>query len=146
MRVEQMSDVIETPSIWLAQGIFGLVSSLDDFTTCTATALKQGFYNGLIIITPSGQMISLSGAKRLQGSRLSALLNRLGIGTLKVELLIASTEETSTNHAKEELLESLRSGYWDGRDDTEELQHRVEHAQSIPELVRIVQDVYQTTG
>lgn len=142
MKHEHILHVIETPAIWIAQGIFGPVSSIDKFTNCTATAFNRGFYNGLILVTSGEQKISIVAARKLSGSTLSSLLHRFGIGNLKVELIVASVEAASADDVKLKLLESLSSGYWDGRDDTEELQYRVQNAKSIPELLQIVGDMY----
>jgi hypothetical protein len=144
MNANVRTDLLRYPVLRLSKGMVFPARNAEELTQCTVTAMRNGFFNGLILIDSAGKKFRISGARKLRGVGplfgFNVFLNR----KIEVALTAAGPEESvDTEEVRRLVLGALRGKQaWSSADDSDELLARVEQAQSVSKIADAVTVAY----
>jgi hypothetical protein len=128
------------PVICFSQNVIRMEKSSDSLTTCSKTALRNGYFENLLIIDSKGVALRITGAKKLHGVGLFSGYNLFLNQRIKVELVSnGEAVQISTPELKQKVLNSFRNRHgWSSRGDFESLRNSIVNASSITEIITMV--------
>lgn len=135
-------DALEFPVLCFNQGLLVAFETMDELTQANKRALKNGWFDGLLVIGSNLIAIRMRGARKLHGiGRMRGynvfLEQRIRValepGQPPTEMVLADVKKL--------VRESFRQWHgWSSRGDFEELQSAVEQAQSADEIIHLLKD------
>ena len=133
---------LEYPVLCFSQNLVRVKNSLEDLTTCSKTALRNGYFSNLEVVDSRGHIVRVHGARKLSGVGMFWGYNIFLNQRIKVELFFeAQPVQIALANVKGKVLKSFNKWHgWASRDDFEELVANVKAAKSVPEIVALVSD------
>ena len=128
------------PVLCFNQGIMEIMPNEDTLTTSNKLGLRRAWYKGLLVIDTHGTTCKVRDAKKLHGVGWFGGYNLFLNQRIKVELVFEGPPfQMSVEEVRQRVLDSFKrwSG-WKTRDDFDELKAAIEHAPSIPEVIRLL--------
>jgi hypothetical protein len=131
---------IQFPVLCFAQSIVRVKQNPDELTTCTKVALRNKFFDNMLIVEMGGKGYKVKGAKKLRGVGPFWGYNIFLNQKVKVDLLFEGKPfQVSLDEVKERIFQSFKTRQgWSTRDDFEELRDRVKNAGSISEIAQLL--------
>lgn len=125
-----------------SQGIVAVEVTESQLTQCTKTALKNEWYRGMTVIDCRGTGIKIKDAHKLRGVGLFWGYNVFLNQRIRVELKpLGDPFIVSVGEARDMVLRSFRTWHgWQSRGDVEDLQDKVEKAETIPDLINLLKE------
>jgi len=131
---------LQFPVLCRSQNLVRVKLTEDELTTCNRLGLKNGWYRGMTVVDSTGTGIKIKDARKLRGIGLFWGYNVFLNQRIKVELEPSGEPFAVTvGEVRDMALKSFRSWHgWQSRGDFEELQDKVQKAQTIPELIELL--------
>ena len=130
---------LKFPVLSFSEELVEVVKTEKELTTCSSAALRR-YFTDLLLIDSNGKAVCVNGAKKLhivwRFWQSVIFLNPI----IKVELLAGELFSTSIDDVRKKVLISFKRWHgWSTRGDFKELQERVKTAQSVTEIVQLLQ-------
>ena len=128
------------PVLAFNQGIVEAYPDEDRATTCTATGLRKGWYRSLLLVDSTGKAVKVKSGRKLHGVGWLRGYRLLTGQIIKVELdFVGEPESMPLPEIRKRVLAGLK-GYGQSVDPDywRELKAKIEAAESVPELIRLV--------
>jgi len=135
--------VSKFPALTIKNGTVDLVFSEEQLTTCTAQALKNGWFNGLTIVDSEGKRYIVERAEfvRKKGTRLFKSLFAPKLIEVRLIFKEGSPFPVPLEDLKRYLTKALdsNSGFWESAGiDIRELKQRIQQSSSVDEIMALV--------
>jgi hypothetical protein len=127
------------PIIYFSDDVFQVVQNMDALTTSPKSAVRDGKYEGMLIVDTMGQALKVRGAKQIGRAGIEWVLIfpvRLVKVVLEVESFVV---QMSVDEVREQIYNS-RVG-WHGLESMSEfpeIEERIKNAKSVAELIQIL--------
>jgi hypothetical protein len=133
---------IKFPILYFSTGIMGFAKTLDEITICKKGALKNGFFDNLLLIDIDGIGFQVKGARKITGVGLFCGYNIFLNQTIKVELMLdQTTRNVSIDEVKNIIFRSFEKWHgWKSRGDLEELKVKVKKTNSIANIITLLSE------
>ncbi len=133
-------DAIKFPVLCFAHNIVRVKQNADDLTTCTKVALRNKFFDNMLLVEMGGKGYKVKKAKKLCGVGPFWGYNIFLNQKIKVGLLFEDEPfQVSLDEVKARIFQSFKKRHgWSTRDDFEELKDRVKNAGSISEIAQLL--------
>jgi len=130
MSADVKTELLRYPVLRLSKGMIFPARNVEELTQCTMTALRNGFFNGLILIDSDGKKFRISGARKLRGVGPFFGFNIFLNQRVEVALMASGPEESvDTEEVRRPVLGALRGKQgWDSTDDSDDLLACVDQA------------------
>jgi hypothetical protein len=130
-------DDLKYPVLCFSRNLIRIKLTVDALTTCSKLALRNGYFENLLVIDSAGVGLRVRGAEKLYGVGLFWGYNIFLNQRIKVRLLIEETPlKISVDEVKRHVFHSFKHRHgWSTRDDFDELRTSIEEACSIPEII-----------
>lgn len=131
---------IEFPVLCFSGSLVYAMPTPDVLTTCTKVALRNGYFDNLLIVDANGIGYWVKGARKLHGVGRFFGYNIFLNQRIKVDLLTDGTPiPVSLDEVKRRVLQSFKDWHgWESTGEVEELREKVTTAQSIVEVQRLI--------
>lgn len=128
------------PALCFSQGLVEVASTSNDLVTCTKVALKNGYFNDLLVIDSEGWSHRVRRAEKVRGVGrfwgYNVFLNQ------RIQVRLYADDEIvqlSVDQTRDNALKSARSWqHWEASGDLDELRRRIVRAVSHREIAMIV--------
>ncbi len=130
-------DSLKYPVLCFSQNLVEIVETVDDLTTCSKLALKNGYFEKLLLVDSAGVGLKVRGAEKLHGVGLFWGYNCFLNQRIRVRLFLeGALAQVSVDEVKRHVFDSLKHRHgWSTRDDFDELKASIENARSISEII-----------
>lgn len=135
--------VLDYPVLRFAHGMLFPARSPSDLDECTKVALKNGIFEGLLLVDASGRTMAVQSARKLRGVGPFWGYNIFLNQRIKVDLVLRAAPALAFEDVREKVLMALRGPQrWHASADVGDLQGAIAGAASIRELAIAVTDAY----
>lgn len=130
------------PLLQFSQGLINVAKTEEPLTTCSAVALRNGWFKSQLLVDSNGRAVRIQGAKKLHiiwhHWKSMIFLNPI----MRVELtFVGEPFSMPINEVRKRVLSSFEKWHgWSTRGDFEELQKSIESAQSISEIIQLLME------
>ena len=135
-------DELQFPVLCISRDTVDVFDTYDELCTCTAYALKRGYYKNMQIIDSAGICRTVSNATKIRGVGWCFGYNVFLDQTILVKLTFASPVATAAiDEVRSKVQRHLRRDHgWSSRGDFPALGSAVRSASSIRELIELLRD------
>lgn len=136
-------DFLHYPVLEFSRGMVFAARDMTDLQQCTSASLRNGFFNGLLLIDSRGKALDIDGAVKVRAVGrffgFDSFLNR----HIEVKLTVAGPEREVDAEQVRRLVLAAFDGpqEWRSADDFDELVGLVNGAKTISEIASAVMDV-----
>lgn len=147
MNENDSANTLHFPVLQFSQGGLFPATSDTSLTTCSRTALKNGFYSGLLILDSGGKTRTVTGAKKLKGVGPLWGYNFFLNQRIAIELIWSGDTGSMTKNEVESLvLRTIQSSpSWTGSLDLAEITESIIAADSVGRIVEIITSAYDSS-
>lgn len=136
-------ELLHYPVLRFSKGMVFPARTSDELEQCTTTALRNGFFSGLLLVDSDGQAVTVTGARKLHGVGPFFGFNIFLNQRIRVALEASGSAQLGVNEVRRMVLSAIHGKQgWDSMDDVSQLVARVERAQSIAEIATEVVAAY----
>jgi len=131
---------LKFPILCFNQNLVLIEENESDLSSCGAGALKNGWFEKMIIIDSEMKYVSVAYAKKLCGIGPFWGYRIFRTQRIKIELFIKEEpKKVQVNCVKGKVFQSFKKWHgWSSRDDFDELNRRMQEAQSFQEIIQIL--------
>lgn len=135
-------EALQFPVLCFSQNLVLVVSSQEELTTTNKAALRNGFFANLLLVGSNSVGAQVKGARKLHGIGPFGGFNLFLNQRIRVALEFAGPPfAVELDDVKQRVQASFRNWHgWFSRGDFEELQARLERAQSVAEIVSLLDE------
>lgn len=132
---------MEFPVLCISQYLVSVAESIDSVVVCGKGALRNGYYDNMLLIEPTGKAHRIGGAKKLHGVGALWGYRLFYTQRIKVQLLFDGNPfQMSVDEVKKLVFNSFKKWHgWASRGDFEELRAKISEAKSISEIIEHLQ-------
>lgn len=130
------------PVLCIRKGTLFTCRSFTDLTTTSASALRGGLFDRLLVIDSNGAEAIVRSAANLGGVGLFWGFNVFLNQRIRVELNLEPTGKTlTTDRVRQIVLRDFRNWHgWESREDFDQLKESVKNASTVGEILRLVSE------
>jgi len=142
MAIEDRTEQLVFPALAFSKGHMSFIDSLQRLTTCSAVAMKKGFYRGLFLIDSAGRSWLVKEARRAGTIGPFWGFSLFRTQKLKVILALGEAELLALEEAKAKVLSSLARdrAFWEAGGDYDVIELGVREAKNFPALIQALSD------
>lgn len=147
MTADVKTDLLRYPVLEFSKGMVFAARSVEELEQCTKPALRNGFFNDLLLIDSDGKALKITGARKLRGVGPFFGFNIFLNQKILVTLIASGLESiVSVEEVRRLVISAIRGKQeWDSTEDSDELVAVVSRAQSISEITAAVTAAYYRT-
>lgn len=131
---------IKYPTLSFSKGVVIVQRTAEDLTTCGKGALKNGWFDDLLIVDSAGLGYRVASARKLHGVGPFWGYNIFFNRRIKAEILVSGeAQPVPLEDVRRHVLRSFQQWHgWSTEEGFEELRDRVEAATSIPQIISLI--------
>jgi len=137
-------DLLHYPVLRFSKGMVFPARNVEELQQCTKVALRNGFFNDLLLVDSDGKAQRISGARKLRAMGPFFGFNIFLNQRIQVALIASGSEENiGVEEVRRLVLSAIRGKQrWDSAADSDELVASVERAHSISQIIATLTAAY----
>lgn len=143
--VSAATSSLRYPVLMFSRGTVSTSRTEDELTTCSKTALSNGFFSGLLLIDSDGLSVKVKSATKSHGVGFLWGYNIFLNQKIKVSLLLEDNAQCiDFGEVKAKVIKAIRTSHaWGGGSDVRDVALALERASNVSDIAIIIFDAYE---